>query len=343
MRITGKVKWFNNAKGYGFIEREGGSDVFVHYSAIQGAGFRSLEEGQARGVRDRRRPEGPAGGQRPSSSEPLNRPAPAARLAPGSARPPRTSRLRHPSRFVALAVGRLRREGDASVLRAHLEHDFAAIATASTSAHAPLPGSARTALRSRPTGGAPRAAARRARAPCRRRARDRGSCVSTGPPDGGGAAGRARAAVPPAAGGGSTAPRPRAPGRLPSRDLRLRSHSSQNELKRDCSALEAEPLGGVLDLQAVVALDQRLDPRRGSPTAGLRQPAGEEQVVFRPRASSAPLRARAAADRTRSWCRAARRYLSSCSQSSGSHSSRANGTGRSSSSTSVCGRSPTSR
>ena len=46
MRITGKVKWFNNAKGYGFIEREGGSDVFVHYSAIQGAGFRSLEEGQ---------------------------------------------------------------------------------------------------------------------------------------------------------------------------------------------------------------------------------------------------------------------------------------------------------
>ena len=47
MRITGKVKWFNNAKGYGFIEREGGSDVFVHYSAIQGAGFRSLEEGQA--------------------------------------------------------------------------------------------------------------------------------------------------------------------------------------------------------------------------------------------------------------------------------------------------------
>jgi cold shock protein len=47
MRITGKVKWFNNAKGYGFIERESGSDVFVHYSAIQGNGFKSLEEGQA--------------------------------------------------------------------------------------------------------------------------------------------------------------------------------------------------------------------------------------------------------------------------------------------------------
>jgi cold shock protein len=47
MRIQGKVKWFNNAKGYGFIERESGSDVFVHFSAITGNGFRTLEEGQA--------------------------------------------------------------------------------------------------------------------------------------------------------------------------------------------------------------------------------------------------------------------------------------------------------
>ena len=46
MRITGKVKWFNNAKGYGFIEREGGSDVFVHYSEIQSTGRRTLVEGQ---------------------------------------------------------------------------------------------------------------------------------------------------------------------------------------------------------------------------------------------------------------------------------------------------------
>ena len=45
-RITGKVKWFNNAKGYGFIEQPGSSDIFVHYSAIQGDGFKTLEEGQ---------------------------------------------------------------------------------------------------------------------------------------------------------------------------------------------------------------------------------------------------------------------------------------------------------
>ena len=45
-RIIGTVKWFNGSKGYGFIEREGGPDVFVHFSAIQGDGFRNLEEGQ---------------------------------------------------------------------------------------------------------------------------------------------------------------------------------------------------------------------------------------------------------------------------------------------------------
>ncbi len=46
-RIIGKVKWFNKNKGYGFIAQDSGEDVFVHFSAIRGAGYRNLEEGQS--------------------------------------------------------------------------------------------------------------------------------------------------------------------------------------------------------------------------------------------------------------------------------------------------------
>lgn len=56
---TGTVKWFNDAKGYGFISREGGEDVFVHFSAIEGSGFRSLKENQQVEFSVEQSPKGP--------------------------------------------------------------------------------------------------------------------------------------------------------------------------------------------------------------------------------------------------------------------------------------------
>ena len=55
---TGKVKWFNNAKGYGFIERASGGDVFVHHTAIQMNGFRTLSEGETVSLPVTRGPKG---------------------------------------------------------------------------------------------------------------------------------------------------------------------------------------------------------------------------------------------------------------------------------------------
>lgn len=58
-RMNGTVKWFNGAKGYGFIARESGDDVFVHYSSIQGGGYRNLEEGQQVEFEVEQGPKGP--------------------------------------------------------------------------------------------------------------------------------------------------------------------------------------------------------------------------------------------------------------------------------------------
>lgn len=57
--VEGRVKWFNESKGYGFIERDGGSDLFVHFSAIEGSGFKSLSEGDRVTFVEEKGPKGP--------------------------------------------------------------------------------------------------------------------------------------------------------------------------------------------------------------------------------------------------------------------------------------------
>lgn len=58
-KVTGTVKWFSNEKGYGFLQREGASDVFVHFSAIQSEGFKTLSEGQQVEFEVEQSPRGP--------------------------------------------------------------------------------------------------------------------------------------------------------------------------------------------------------------------------------------------------------------------------------------------
>jgi CspA family cold shock protein len=77
-RATGTVKWFSQEKGFGFIQREGGPDVFVHFSAIQDRGFRTLEQGESVEFDIVEEPKGPQGRQRPAP-EPARRRRPAAR------------------------------------------------------------------------------------------------------------------------------------------------------------------------------------------------------------------------------------------------------------------------
>jgi len=59
LRVTGKVKWFNDSKGFGFIEQDSGKDIFVHYSEIEGEGYRTLSEGELVEFEVKDSPKGP--------------------------------------------------------------------------------------------------------------------------------------------------------------------------------------------------------------------------------------------------------------------------------------------
>ena len=77
---TGTVKWFNSEKGYGFISQDSGPDVFVHFSAIEGGGYRNLEENEKVEFEVNQGPKGPAGSQRQAPQLANPRAGPASRV-----------------------------------------------------------------------------------------------------------------------------------------------------------------------------------------------------------------------------------------------------------------------
>ena len=285
MRITGKVKWFNNAKGYGFIEREGGSDVFVHYSAISGNGFRSLEEGQAVEFEIVDGPKGPQAGNVTKRLEPRTTcPAPSA--APG-ALPDASLLPSHPSTHPLATQGPRRKvppcrpsSPRGTPLRCCPCSLSARTCVLTRSANlwngiALLPGLA----------AAPRRGCRRARAACPSRLIGSWKVVDVHDAILGGSR-RRRLGLPRLRERPGTSFLARAQRAIPQID-----EASEARLQR----AEAEADAVVVDRRAIEPLDHRLDARARLPRRTL-QPAGEEHVVLGLEPLQLALRARSAPD-----------------------------------------------